>query len=165
MIISINLVEDRLDELEKRFKMLKDQAVEVGAFGTEEHYSGFTYPSLLKYMADGNDDMNLPPRDVLSLCFMFNPVAKNKQLKKDLKEYFKNIRKDKSREDVNKILTNLGVHYSNKVKDLFGDSSVLTPNAPSTVAWKQSMGYIGQAPLLRTGDLMDSIEYKINYTE
>lgn len=163
MIVSLNLVDDSLDELEKRFKMLADSEVEIGVFDNTTHHDNWTYVSLITYLAQGNPKMNLPPRDVLSIAMSFNPLSKNTQLKKDLKKFFKNIKTEKTQKDADKVLTNLGIHYSTKVKNLFGDPKALAENSPATVAWKRSHGYVpAQSPLVMTGKLREKIKYRIN---
>lgn len=164
MIINLNLVEDNLDELLKRMKMLKKASVEVGMFNTEKHkdeyhnQSDFTNVSLFRYLSDGDPENNMAPRPVLDIAFQFNPL-KSSTLTKDLKQYFKGIAKNKTQADLDKVMHNLGKYYRGKVVSYMGDPTILAENLDNTVEWKEKRGFTGQAPMVMTGQLRDHVGY------
>lgn len=157
MIIGLNLVEDNLDELLKRFKMMKNAQVEIGVFTAGDHYSNFTYPKLLKYLSDGNPEMNLPPRPVLQVAMTFNYTKGLKVNKKYLKKFLSKINTKKTEQEFLDYLNHLGSYYSTATKQIFGDTNMLIKNSKWTVKQK---GF--DAPLVRKGLLKEAITYRIS---
>ncbi len=166
MIIGLELKEDHLEELKRRLEMLSKKQVKVGMFNTDAHVRAktFTNVALFRYLADGDPDKNLPPRDVTALAFQFHPLSRNKELKKNLEKYFKDIDKNKTEKDVDKIMEDLGKYYRQAVWALFGNTSVIDPNSKWTVKQKERKGYKGQNPLIETGSLRSHIGYSYNNT-
>lgn len=169
MILGFKLVENHLEELERRIKMLAEAQVSYGMFSTEIHdtrtgvQGSFTDVALFRYLHNGNVKMNLKDRPVLTLTAMWNPISKS-PMKKELKRYFSNIKTKKTQKDVDMILHSVGTFYRDKAASLMGDPNKIAPNTESTQAWKSARGYDPSKPFVETGRLQRLISYNFNGT-
>ena len=166
MILGMKLKKDYFDELERRLRMLEKGSVRVGVFDNEprEDTDGYwSNVTLFSYLSAGNPSKNLPARPALELAFAFNPLHKS-PLKKELTKYFSNINRRKGFPSVKTLLKAVGEFYRNKCVDLIGMHPPLAANSDYTQKWKASLGYKANAPMLMTGQMMDSIAFKVDGT-
>ena len=165
MLMGFRLNFDRFIELERRMRMLHAQNVKVGMFDTSKHGdSNWTNVGLFKYLHNGDDSNNIPSRPILTLAFSFNPLSKNKILKKTLREYFSNISKNKSQKDADKILKNLGQFYRDSAFSLMGDPVKIAANSLYTQKLKAEKGLDSNSPFVEYGLLRKKISYQIHET-
>jgi hypothetical protein len=160
----MKLKHDHLKELENRIKNLRDKSVKVGMFDNTkrgDEFSNWTNVSLFAYLNSGDISMNIPPRPVTQIVMAFNPISTS-PMKRELSKYFSDITKKKGKKHVTDMLKVVGYHYRDEIVQLFGNSVVLAPNAPMTVALKEKQGFKGQNPLIETGDMRSKISFKID---
>lgn len=55
----------------------------------------------------------------------------------------------------------LGNQMVGDIKEVIGDKKLLRPNAPSTIRMKTVRGKVGDAPLIDTGQLRQSISFEV----
>jgi hypothetical protein len=162
LAMALNLKNDRLDELEKRFKMLQKKRLAFGMFDTSQHNddSNFTNVNLFRYVSEGDVKNNMVPRPVLNLTlFTYNPI-KSSPMKKELKKYFKDIGKNKNENDVEKVIEKVGEYYSMSVKNIMGDPSKIPRNTDWTEKWKIKQGYPANSPFIQTSKLKSLVTWK-----
>lgn len=147
--------------LRKRLIELNNTSLEVGYFpqnGTHEG-SGLTYPNLFAIHSFGSKTANIPTRPVLDLNFrLWNPINKNKDLKKMLKKYFSNIKSAKAPIKFSLVLDQVAGSYVQTTRASFGNTSLLAPNATFTIFLKGK-----NTPLIDTGDLRDTLSYTTSF--
>ena len=149
-----------ITNLKKRFKELEGKSLEVGFFSQNgTHPSGLTYTNLFAIQSFGSKAVGIPKRPVLDLNFqLWNPVSSNKLIKKQLKLFFSNINSPTPPIKFSKVLDNIAGSYVQSTRTVFGDSTLLTVNASSTVQYKGK-----QSPLVETGHLRDNLSYTTTY--
>ena len=163
--IELNMIESHFDELEKRIKELAKSESTTGYFidqgkhsGTEKNGQGMLYTDMIGYMAAGWGDI-MKPRHVFEVAHQ-KFTFKDSSMKKDLTNYFKDIKAKSAKITVEKIHKNFIKDLSDEIVDIFGDPSQLEPNKESTI--KQKKETKRDAPLLDTQELRDALAYKIN---
>lgn len=143
-----DILEERIADLEKK------GSFGYGMYGTEVHYSGYTFPELLKMLSEGTD--HIPPRPVLSIALDFNPLSKS-PLKRRLNSYL-NLSSPRSIKDVSMVTAKW---YADTAKGIFGDTTKLESNSKYTQRLKQKAGVSPQNnPLIWTGELKAHMQYR-----
>jgi len=157
----LELLENFVPEIEKRINALEGHQVDVGMFASQGQHegSGFTYVGLFKYMADGDPKRNMPPRSPLHVVANMNKTLRKSGLKGDIQKYLTNIRSTKGSITKTELLNNLGEHYREEVRNVFGDESKLAPkNAKTTKPRSVSPN----TPLVETGELAKKVAYRVD---
>ena len=149
----INLIEDNLDQLEKRIKELEKAEAFVG-FSKEQGVhkgSGLDYVDLMKILSIGTS--RIPARPIFHMAqHAYN--IKSSPIEKDLNKYFSNIKNNKAPISTDKIGENWASDFGEDVLRMFGSTSHLDENAQSV---QDRKGF--NAPLVKEGDLRDNLGY------
>lgn len=154
------MIEDDFDlfsVLEEKLLDLEKETFDYGMWdNTSAHYSGYSFPSLLKFLSEGSYKANIPPRPVLTVTDQFNPIESS-PLKSQLSKYLNLNYKGKASE-VGKITASW---YATQAKGSFGDTSFLESNSRVTQYIKRSAGVVpADNPLVWTGSLRDHMQFK-----
>jgi hypothetical protein len=144
----------KLDQIANSYKELTGETIEVGHFQRQgKHYSGLTYPQLLKFWMTGvtPDGKSVPIKNVKAqFNYMIQRSGFSRQFMMELKDWNKTSHLKKN--TVNKLLILLGRAAKEDYKDLFGMRSF--PFMPQTTSDDHS------TPLYETGDLADNTAYR-----
>lgn len=152
--VSLKKRSQKLQQLLNDLKELDKQKVEVGCFASQgTHYSGMSFPALLAYHHFGNPERNIPSRPVNTIVAH---NAKRSINTLDVRKELVNWKQSQQRVGaMGMFLDKVGQAVRDSGKELFGNSSALTPNARSTIKEK---GF--DAPLEDTGALKAAYAYK-----
>ncbi len=144
----------RLENLLK----LRGEKVEVGHFPESGlHYSGMTFPELMKLHATGVPSRNIPSRDVLEILFSNHyDLTKHPDIKKQLSRLIHNAENPRV---VVEFLDEVGRILLEEEVDIFG-SNQLAPNK----AWVADSKPDGNTPLVDTQELVSETSYKNSMT-
>ena len=145
--------------LKKKVRELENARVEVGHFKEQgQHYSGYTYPNLMRLHAAGELD-KFPARPLLKVVkFQLSSETKKESFRRYLDAWSKAIG---SQTSTTKLLTDIGEHVARFEKSLFGVPSVhISSNAPSTIAQKGK-----NTPLEDLGDLKGKVAHRNSTTK
>ena len=154
-MFDVTLKMDLMKDLEKRLTDLAKSHVSVGMFIEQgEHESGFSYVGLFRYHAHGDESRRLPARAPLWNATQITSL-KRSGLPKDLARYLSSLTVKKTPD---KLLNNLGKHYRDTTREVFGNDSILAPKANRT----QEMSQSPNTPLIETGELAKKISFKVN---
>lgn len=141
-------------------KLLKElnqkSKVHVGHYNDQgEHYSGLTYPDLMKlhHFGTGAGRGQIPARPVLSIL----GFRVNNNIRKVFFGVSEVFKKGSYSSNVLKYLTKVGNVMQRMERDIFGDTSTLASNSSTTVTLKQGRNQ----PLVDTEDLRNKIEVRI----
>lgn len=142
-----------LQKLKRRFKSLDQAYTEIGFFDGEQHPDAeMSFASLMTILEYGSPTNNIPARYPFHIIATSNSPSKDRDVRRRIKTYFSELgEKDGS----DALLDYIGKHYHKKLTNLFGNSSKLEPNAPSTIARKGK-----NTPLVDEGALVDNLKYK-----
>ena len=145
------------NQTDKLLKELNQQTkVHVGHYNDQgEHYSGMTYPDLMKlhHNGTGAGRGEIPARPVLDIL----AFRVNNNIRKVFFGVSNVFKKGTYSANVIKYLTKVGSVLKGMERDVFGDTSALTSNRPKTVSLKQGR----DQPLVDTEDLRNKIEVRI----
>ena len=156
--LNLFLIDDHLDELERRIKELQKSESFVGydiSQGIHKE-SNMPYTNLMALMSAGYSPKNLPARPIMLYAANAYPLE-DSSMKKDLTKYFTQIDKSKAPISVTQINENWVNGYAQVALMMFGSTTIFESNASRTIAQK---GF--NAPLVDKGDLRDNLGYRIN---
>ncbi len=157
-MISVKPMKKSLTELKlERLLKANKEHVAVGHFEESGvHYSGFTYPELMKLHHNGND--HFPPRPVLEILFQNHlQILSHPDVARAMKVYADSKMLEK---DLTKMLRAVGKALAIEETEIFGTSQ-LTVNKKSTEQQKGGRN----TPLIDTGELVDEVSYKDSITK
>jgi len=157
----LELLENFVPEIERRINALEGHQVDVGMFDSQGQHegSGFTYVGLFKYMADGDPKRNMPPRSPLHVVAAMNPTLRKSGLKKDIQKYLSNVKTSKGAVTKEQVFNNLGEHYREEVRNVFGEESKLAPKNDKTT---KPRSVSPNTPLIESGELAKKVAYRVD---
>ena len=140
-----------LGKMKANVKKIDKQNVKVGYFPEQGlHNSGLPYATLMAIQEFGTD--TVPSRPIFQITASTRPPQREPKVKEAVKEWSKLLTtKDNSKD----LLDTIGKNYQGALVGLFGDSSVLSPNADTTIRLKGR-----DEPLVDSGELRDNLTYK-----
>lgn len=150
--IKKSLTETKLERLLKANK----EHVEIGHFEESGmHYSGFTFPELMKLHHKGYE--GVAARPVLEHLFQNHlKILNHPDVMRALKRYADSRMTEK---DLTRMLQAVGRAMADEEVDIFG-SSMLASNRQSTINIKGE-----DAPLVHTQELVQEVSYKDSVTK
>lgn len=150
--IKKSLTETKLERLLKANK----EHVEIGHFEESGmHYSGFTFPELMKLHHKGYD--GVAARPVLEHLFQNHlKILNHPDVMRAMKRYADSRMTEK---DLTRMLQAVGRAMADEEVDIFG-SSMLASNRQSTINIKGE-----DAPLVHTQELVQEVSYKDSVTK
>ena len=150
--IKKSLTETKLERLLKANK----EHVEIGHFEESGmHYSGFTFPELMKLHHKGYE--GVAARPVLEHLFQNHlKILNHPDVMRALKRYADSRMTEK---DLTRMLQAVGRAMADEEVDIFG-SSMLASNRQSTINIKGE-----DAPLVHTQELVQEVSYKESVTK
>ena len=150
--IKKSLTEIKLERLLKANK----EHVEIGHFEESGmHYSGFTFPELMKLHHKGYE--GVAARPVLEHLFQNHlKILNHPDVMRALKRYADSRMTEK---DLTRMLQAVGRAMADEEVDIFG-SSMLASNRQSTINIKGE-----DAPLVHTQELVQEVSYKDSVTK
>lgn len=150
--IKKSLTETKLERLLKANK----EHVEIGHFEESGmHYSGFTFPELMKLHHKGYE--GVAARPVLEHLFQNHlKILNHPDVMRALKRYADSRMTEK---DLTRMLQAVGRAMADEEVDIFG-SSMLASNRQSTINIKGE-----DAPLVHTQELVQEVSYKDSITK
>lgn len=150
--VKLKKVGNSFEKLLAPILSLENEKVEVGHFQEQgEHYSGYTYPELMKihhYGMDPTGGVEIPPRPVLDYLFFNNMDLQDPKIKRVMRAWG---RREPSEQSNAQLLEDLGKILAKKEKEIFGKTPPLIPNAP---------GKNPSNPLILTGDLSERTAHR-----
>lgn len=139
----------RINRLIKKFEELGQESLEVGHFEEQgKHSSGMSYPELMQIHEHG---LGVPKRPVFNIAKFKEPPKTSPTVKKFMDNWMQSNRSSATKN----LLDNIGTHYRDLIKSIFGDIKELKSNSPYTIKLKGK-----NSPLIESGDLRDKVKYK-----
>jgi len=144
-----------LDKIRSNIRKIDGERVEIGYFEEQGlHNSGLSYSTLMALQEFGTDE--IPHRPVFQITAFGNPPQKNARVKSAIRNWSKALlNKDNNKDNSKQLLDTIGKTYQEALLSLFGDTSMLTPNAPLTISLKGR-----DEPLVDSGELKDNLSYR-----
>lgn len=148
-------------KLNRRLDALASKKVEVGHFAGDIHPTAkVDYATLAKWMeygtdvrkADGSIGGIKAYRPLATTYFMY-PLRNDKGIQKKILKYLLG-----SKVNINTLFNEIGKEYEERLKSVYGDSSILPSNEPSTIRKKKG----SDKPLVDEGLLRAAITYKVS---
>lgn len=156
-MISVNPLGKSLTELKlERLLKANTEHVDIGHFEESgQHYSGFTFPELMKLHHKGYE--GVPARPVLEYLFHNHlNILDHPDVLRAMKRYTDSKMTEK---DLTTMLKAVGRAMAMEEVDIFG-SNALVRNSRSTIRIKGE-----DAPLVHTQDLVNETSYKDSITK
>jgi hypothetical protein len=158
---SYKLKTNNLKKLEQAFRKLEQSSVDLGVFDDSDHYSGFSYSTLMYMHHEGfttPSGTEIPPRPVLTLAMQdLYDYRKQEDLRKILQREITKYHSDFSKP----ITEGFGSIVLETVQtDIIGSPIWLEPVTDYTLDMR--IENPRQEPLVDTGDLKDKITYRAN---
>jgi len=154
--MSVNVLIDRVANVLKAVESIKNSRVLVGIPQEENHRDdGQMTNSSIGYIQEkGSPVNNIPPRP-----FLVPGVEKVKE--QALKLLADGARDALNEDDIKKSLTKVGILASSSVKKTLQAGEGFEALAESTLAQRRAKGFKGTKPLIRTGQLRNSITFVV----
>jgi hypothetical protein len=136
----------KLDQIANSYKELTGETIEVGHFQRQgKHYSGLTYPQLLKiWEVGGPNGTGFIKSSKKQFMLRFNKIVEDRKYQSVISQF--NEKTHLKSTGVNKFLNMIARIVKEDYKDIFGIRS--SPHMP------------GDTPLYETGDLADNTAYR-----
>ncbi len=154
MVMAVEIIRKtrNLEKLINRIKSTRGKIVETGYFQEQGLHSeyGMFYGRLMQIHEFGM--FGLPERPVQLPTWRY--------MKSTYSDWSYEIKRFiQGKQELSDVLTKVGSKASSFAKSVFGDTSMLEPNAPSTIEEKGS-----NSPLVDTGELRDKWAFKTSYS-
>ncbi len=154
----ITVTADKTLQKRKEFKELRSWHVVVGVpekTATLGRELGESNAALARLHENGSPARNIPPRPFLQ-------VSLNEK-KGELSEVLRAAAVDFCNGDLNaeNAYTKAGLFAQSVVKAFIKNSNNFTPLKASTLARRKAKGFLGEKPLIETGQLLNSIDFDV----
>tara|TARA_R110000851_G_scaffold100830_1_gene216624 strand:- start:275 stop:766 length:492 start_codon:yes stop_codon:yes gene_type:complete len=141
-----------LSKISKNVKKLDGENVQIGYFAEQGVHKGskMTYASLMALLEYGNED--IPKRPIFTIAAFQNSPEKDTRVKRAVRAWNKELL---TSDNSKALLDKLGRMYRKSIGDLFGDTSAIEGNHPTTIRLKGR-----DDPLRDTGDLKRKLSFR-----
>jgi len=144
------------NKIRKSVKDIHQENVQIGYFaGQGQHTSGLSFPALMAIHEFGTDD--IPKRPVFQITAFGAKPQKSSRVKSAIRNWSSNLA---GRADAKLLLDTIGKYHQKELQSLFGDTSALASNRPTTIRIKGR-----DEPLVDSGELRDNLAYRNSIDE